>query len=156
MTYNPCPMDDLRFPHDKPTCQKRLLKGALATVTGLLVVLLPVLGVLHGVQEQHDHDRAAAAYEHMKARVPEGFPIHLPEGAGEPIRTAPKPPEAKVPMLPILHPLINYSSLLKPSFHLTPEYGWMNDPNGMFQAPNGMTHAFFQLNPVAPVWGSPW
>ena len=50
---------------------------------GILVVLVPLLGILHGVKE---HDRAAAAYEHLKSRVPEGFPVHLPEGASNPIR----------------------------------------------------------------------
>ena len=35
-----------------------------------------------------------------------------------------------------------------PQFHITPEFGWMNDPNGMFQL-GALYHVFFQYNPVA-------
>ena len=35
-----------------------------------------------------------------------------------------------------------------PQFHITPEFGWMNDPNGMFQL-GALYHAFFQYNPDA-------
>lgn len=56
------------------------------TSPGVLVVLLPLLAIVHAVQDRRDHDRAAAAYEHLKARVPDGYPIQLPEGAGEPIK----------------------------------------------------------------------
>lgn len=31
----------------------------------------------------------------------------------------------------------------------------MNDPNGIFQY-KGLTHVFYQFNPVAPVWGAPY
>jgi hypothetical protein len=50
-----------------------------------LVVILLVLSVLYGA-EQRRNDRAAAAYKHLKSKVPEDFPIHLPEGAGKPIK----------------------------------------------------------------------
>jgi len=133
-------MPPLRYPHDTSAGQKKLLKYALAIITGedagtvckkgtirvrcqlslprtphqprvhgvhltrsqrmvptqpsficslhsgLLVVLLPFLAIMHAVQDRRDHDRAAAAYAHLKARVPDDFPIQLPEGAGEPIR----------------------------------------------------------------------
>ena len=35
-----------------------------------------------------------------------------------------------------------------PQFHITPEFGWMNDPNGMFQL-GALYHVFFQYNPAA-------
>lgn len=41
-----------------------------------------------------------------------------------------------------------------PQFHITPQFGWMNDPNGMFQL-GALYHVFFQYNPAAAVWGAP-
>lgn len=38
------------------------------------------------------------------------------------------------------------------AYHLMPEVGWMNDPNG-FVYYNGMYHMFYQYYPYAPVWG---
>ena len=36
-------------------------------------------------------------------------------------------------------------SLLKPGFHVSPAYGWGNDPNGLFVSPlDGSMHLFFQ------------
>lgn len=35
-----------------------------------------------------------------------------------------------------------------PQFHITPQSGWMNDPNGMFQL-GALYHVFFQYNPAA-------
>ncbi|KAK9814046.1 hypothetical protein WJX73_010187 [Symbiochloris irregularis] len=43
---------------------------------------------------------------------------------------------------------------LKPGFHITPEAGWMNDPNGLFVGPDGAFHVSFQWNRGAPVWGN--
>ena len=34
----------------------------------------------------------------------------------------------------------------RPSYHHTPAYGWMNDPNGMFYK-DGVYHLYFQYNP---------
>ena len=36
-------------------------------------------------------------------------------------------------------------------YHFEPQFGWMNDPNGVCQF-GGKYHAFFQHNPFAPVW----
>lgn len=41
----------------------------------------------------------------------------------------------------------------RPSYHFTPEYGWMNDPNGMFYK-DGVYHLYYQYNPYASVWGN--
>ena len=35
-----------------------------------------------------------------------------------------------------------------PRFHIAPQTGWMNDPNGMFQL-GALYHVFFQYNPDA-------
>jgi hypothetical protein len=40
---------------------------------------------------------------------------------------------------------------LRPGFHLSVPYGWMNDPVGMFQL-NEKHHLFFQYNPQALEW----
>lgn len=39
----------------------------------------------------------------------------------------------------------------RPSFHHTPEYGWMNDPNGMFYK-DGVWHLYYQWNPYGSKW----
>lgn len=39
----------------------------------------------------------------------------------------------------------------RPAFHHTPEWGWMNDPNGMFYK-DGVWHLYFQHNPYGSKW----
>ena len=39
----------------------------------------------------------------------------------------------------------------RPLYHHTPEYGWMNDPNGMFYK-DGVWHLYFQWNPYGSQW----
>ena len=36
-------------------------------------------------------------------------------------------------------------------FHFSPDYGWMNDPNGMFYK-DGVYHLCFQYNPYGSTW----
>ena len=40
----------------------------------------------------------------------------------------------------------------RPSFHLSPRAGWMNDPNG-FSWYQGMYHMFYQYHPYSSYWG---
>ena len=40
----------------------------------------------------------------------------------------------------------------RPLFHLTPQVGWMNDPNG-FCFYQGQYHLFFQYHPYSTQWG---
>lgn len=39
----------------------------------------------------------------------------------------------------------------RPIFHFSPDYGWMNDPNGMFYK-DGVYHLCFQYNPYGSTW----
>lgn len=39
----------------------------------------------------------------------------------------------------------------RPLFHHTPQYGWMNDPNGMFYK-DGVWHLYYQYNPYGSKW----
>ncbi|MCR5454615.1 MAG: DUF4980 domain-containing protein, partial [Bacteroidales bacterium] len=39
----------------------------------------------------------------------------------------------------------------RPAYHHTPQYGWMNDPNGMFYL-DGKYHLYFQWNPYGSQW----
>lgn len=41
----------------------------------------------------------------------------------------------------------------RPVFHHTPQYGWMNDPNGMFYH-DGVYHLYYQYNPYGSMWGN--
>lgn len=44
----------------------------------------------------------------------------------------------------------------RPLLHYTPQYGWMNDPNGLFyDKKDEIWHMYFQYNPNDTIWGLP-
>ena len=45
-------------------------------------------------------------------------------------------------------------SINRPQFHFTPEFGWMNDPNGLWKDGNTY-HLYYQYNPSDTVWALP-
>lgn len=49
------------------------------------------------------------------------------------------------------YPTENTETKYRPSYHHTPEYGWMNDPNGMFYK-DGRWHLYYQWNPYGSKW----
>lgn len=48
---------------------------------------------------------------------------------------------------------INAVEPFRPVYHHSPEWGWMNDPNGMFYK-DGVWHLYYQLNPYGSQWGN--
>ena len=45
---------------------------------------------------------------------------------------------------------VDYKEL--PEFHVAPQVGWINDPNG-FSYYDGMVHLFYQFHPYSKEWG---
>ena len=44
----------------------------------------------------------------------------------------------------------------RPLFHYTPDYGWMNDPNGCwYDSKNDIYHLYFQYYPADTIWTMP-
>ena len=49
--------------------------------------------------------------------------------------------------------LTNKEKKYRPIYHFSPEWGWMNDPNGMVYK-DGEWHLFYQFNPYGSFWGN--
>ena len=48
---------------------------------------------------------------------------------------------------------VTNTDFYRPSYHHTPSYGWMNDPNGMFYK-DEVYHLCYQYNPYGSKWGN--
>ena len=49
--------------------------------------------------------------------------------------------------------LTNSEKKYRPTYHFSPEWGWMNDPNGMVYK-DGEWHLFYQFNTYGSFWGN--
>ena len=54
--------------------------------------------------------------------------------------------------VPVLD-LTNKEKKYRPTYHSSPAWGWMNDPNGMVYK-DGEWHLFYQFNPYGSFWGN--
>lgn len=63
-----------------------------------------------------------------------------------------------LPLLSVFNSIADASTeYLRPQIHLTPDQGWMNDPNGMFyDRKDKLWHVYFQHNPdKKSIWATP-
>ncbi|MBC8569845.1 GH32 C-terminal domain-containing protein [Zongyangia hominis] len=52
-------------------------------------------------------------------------------------------------------PSVAFQEDYRPQFHFSPEYNWINDPNGlMYNASTGEYNMYFQHNPYGTAWGN--
>ena len=66
--------------------------------------------------------------------------------------------KVEVPEYETLTTAFQNQSINRPLFHFTPQFGWMNDPNGMWidSTKNPIIyHLYFQYNPKNTFWGMP-
>lgn len=52
-------------------------------------------------------------------------------------------------------PTLAFQEAYRPQFHFTPEFNWMNDPNGLqYNASTKEYHMYYQYNPYGTAWGN--
>ncbi|MCC8153748.1 MAG: GH32 C-terminal domain-containing protein [Tannerellaceae bacterium] len=120
-------------------------------------LLLPVeeSSPMSQVYVQGDKDRMPIDVRLASGQVDYYAPFALPEGND--IIVAVKHAAGK----PVLWDKIQLSDTFdksnrekfRPVYHHAPQYGWMNDPNGMVYL-DGEYHLFYQYNPYGSTWGN--
>ena len=62
----------------------------------------------------------------------------------------------KIPTPPKMRTKYGNQTINRPLFHFTPEFGWMNDPNGCwYDKIDKVYHIYYQYNPNDTIWGMP-
>lgn len=99
-------------------------------------------GVTFEVSKYNDNGRLMGVYPAEEVPLSAGFNklvIRTFKDGKEGVSTL-------VNIVRALDPENAYNETYRPQYHITPEYGWLNDPNGLVYV-NGEWHVFYQYNP---------